>query len=114
VDCVSGGRLDVGLGAGWYAPEYTALGMEMPRPGERLDRLVDALEVVKGLLGGGPFTYEGVHHSAHSATNRPHAVQRPRPRGLVVDTLVLGAGAVPFQVSARDDVELLLDTCTNT
>ena len=33
VDCVSGGRLDVGLGAGWYEPEYAALGMEMPRPG---------------------------------------------------------------------------------
>ena len=59
LDCVSGGRLDVGLGAGWYEPEYEALGMEMPRPGVRLDRLVDALEVVNGLLGGGPFTYDG-------------------------------------------------------
>ena len=73
VDCVSGGRLDVGLGAGWYEPEYAALGMEMPRPGERLDRLVDALEVVKGLLGGGPFTYDGEYHRAFDATNRPCA-----------------------------------------
>ena len=77
VDCVSGGRLDVGLGAGWYEPEYEALGMEMPRPGERLDRLVDALEVVKGLLGGGPFTYDGAHHRARDATNRPRRVQTP-------------------------------------
>jgi alkanesulfonate monooxygenase SsuD/methylene tetrahydromethanopterin reductase-like flavin-dependent oxidoreductase (luciferase family) len=83
VDCVSGGRLDVGLGAGWYEPEYDALGMEMPRPGVRLDRLVDALEVVKGLLGGGPFTYDGAHHRAREATNRPAAVQRPRPRVFV-------------------------------
>jgi len=83
VDCVSGGRLDVGLGAGWYEPEYAALGMAMPRAGERLDRLVDALEVVKGLLGGGPFTYEGLYHRARAATNRPPAAQRPRPRVFV-------------------------------
>jgi len=83
VDCVSGGRLDVGLGAGWYEPEYAALGMEMPRPGERLDRLVDALEVVRGLLGGGPYTYDGAHHGAHGAINRPAAVQQPRPRVFV-------------------------------
>jgi alkanesulfonate monooxygenase SsuD/methylene tetrahydromethanopterin reductase-like flavin-dependent oxidoreductase (luciferase family) len=83
IDCVSGGRLDVGLGAGWYEPEYTALGMAMPRAGERLDRLVDALEVVKGLLGGGTFTYDGVYHRACAATNRPPAAQRPRPRVFV-------------------------------
>jgi len=83
VDCVSGGRLDVGLGAGWYEPEYAALGRAMPRAGERLDRLADTLEVVKGLLGGGPFTYEGVYHRAHAATNRPRAAQRPRPRVFV-------------------------------
>ena len=83
VDRVSGGRLDVGLGAGWYEPEYEALDMKFPRPGERLDRLVDALEVVKGLLGGGPFTYDGSHHSARDATNQPAAVQTPRPRVFV-------------------------------
>ena len=83
VDCVSGGRLDVGLGAGWYEPEYEALRMEMPRPGLRLDRLVDALEVVTGLLGGGPFTYDGAHHRALGAVNRPAAVQQPRPRVFV-------------------------------
>src|SRR6476661_5540231 len=83
VDCVSGGRLDVGLGAGWYEPEYDALGAAMPRPGPRLERLVDALEVVKGLLGGGPFTYEGEYHRARAATNLPAAVQQPRPRVFV-------------------------------
>jgi alkanesulfonate monooxygenase SsuD/methylene tetrahydromethanopterin reductase-like flavin-dependent oxidoreductase (luciferase family) len=83
VDRVSNGRLDVGLGAGWYEPEYAALGMEMPRPGERLDRLVDAIEVVKGLLGGGPFTYDGAHHGARDAVNLPSAVQQPRPRVFV-------------------------------
>jgi alkanesulfonate monooxygenase SsuD/methylene tetrahydromethanopterin reductase-like flavin-dependent oxidoreductase (luciferase family) len=83
LDCVSGGRLDVGVGAGWYEPEYAALGIDMPRPGARLERLVDAVEVLKGLLDGGPFTYDGAHHGAAAATNRPPAVQRPRPRVFV-------------------------------
>jgi alkanesulfonate monooxygenase SsuD/methylene tetrahydromethanopterin reductase-like flavin-dependent oxidoreductase (luciferase family) len=83
VDRVSGGRLDVGLGAGWYEPEYAALGTEMPRPGARLDRLVDAISVVKGLLGGGPFTYDGAHHRSEGAINRPAALQQPRPRVFV-------------------------------
>ncbi|MDQ1380365.1 MAG: hypothetical protein QOJ71_1084, partial [Actinomycetota bacterium] len=83
VDRVSGGRLDIGLGAGWYEPEYHELHMEMPRPGKRLERLVDAVEVVKGLLGGGPFSYEGEHHGARGATNHPPAAQHPRPRVFV-------------------------------
>ena len=224
LDRVAGGRLDVGMGAGWYEPEYTAVGMAMPAPRERLDRLVDALEVVRGLVGGGPCTYDGRFHRAAGARNMPGSLQQPRPRVFVggkgdrllrvaaehadgwntcwvwtpdayrervrvleeactrvgrdpatvwrsvglyalcgedrrdlerryerlrassppgvvagdlasfragrlvgtvdevraqvqewealgVDTLVLGVGAVPFQVSALDDVELLLDAC---
>src|SRR5262249_42503330 len=83
LDRLSGGRLDIGLGAGWYEPEYAALGMDMPRPGTRLERLADAVEVVKGLLGGGPVTDDGAHHGAADGTNRPPAVQQPRPRVFV-------------------------------
>jgi alkanesulfonate monooxygenase SsuD/methylene tetrahydromethanopterin reductase-like flavin-dependent oxidoreductase (luciferase family) len=83
LDQICDGRLDVGLGAGWYAPEYEALGMKLPAPGERLDRLREAVEVVKGLLGGGPFTFDGVHHRAIDARNLPPARQTPRPRVFV-------------------------------
>ncbi|HEX4493245.1 MAG TPA: LLM class flavin-dependent oxidoreductase [Acidimicrobiia bacterium] len=83
LDRISGGRLDVGLGAGWYEPEYRALGMEMPRPGERLERLREAIDVVTGLLGGGPLEYEGRHHVARGAVNLPAALQSPRPRVFV-------------------------------
>ena len=83
VDRVSGGRLDVGLGAGWYEPEYEAIDMKLPRPGERLARLAEAVDVVTGLLGGGPFTYEGRFHRAHDAVNLPPALQEPRPRVFV-------------------------------
>jgi probable F420-dependent oxidoreductase len=80
LDRISAGRLDVGIGAGWYEPEYEAIGMKMPGPGERLARLAEAIDVVKGLLGGGPFTYGGEFHTAHDAVNLPPAVQQPRPR----------------------------------
>jgi alkanesulfonate monooxygenase SsuD/methylene tetrahydromethanopterin reductase-like flavin-dependent oxidoreductase (luciferase family) len=83
LDRVSDGRLDVGLGAGWYEPEYDAIDMKMPAPGERVDRLIDALEVVTGLLGGGPCTYDGRYHRAQGATNLPAARQTPRPRVFV-------------------------------
>jgi alkanesulfonate monooxygenase SsuD/methylene tetrahydromethanopterin reductase-like flavin-dependent oxidoreductase (luciferase family) len=83
LDRVTGGRLDVGLGAGWYEPEYEAIGMKMPTPGERLDRLEEALEIVTGLLGGGPVTFDGQHHRAIAASNLPPALQQPRPRVFV-------------------------------
>jgi probable F420-dependent oxidoreductase len=79
LDVVCEGRLDVGIGAGWYEPEYAAIGMEMPRPGERLDRLREAVIILADLLGGGPCTFDGRHHRAAGALNRPAAVQRPTP-----------------------------------
>ena len=78
LDRVCGGRLDVGLGAGWYEPEYDAIGMAMPAPRVRLERLAEAVEVVKGLLAGAPFTFDGAHHRAFRATNLPAAIQSPR------------------------------------
>jgi alkanesulfonate monooxygenase SsuD/methylene tetrahydromethanopterin reductase-like flavin-dependent oxidoreductase (luciferase family) len=80
LDRIADGRLDVGLGAGWYEPEYHAIGHEMPRPGERLDRLREAVDIVTGLLGGGPLDYDGRHHRARGAVNLPAALQVPRPR----------------------------------
>jgi alkanesulfonate monooxygenase SsuD/methylene tetrahydromethanopterin reductase-like flavin-dependent oxidoreductase (luciferase family) len=79
LDVLCDGRLDVGLGAGWYEPEYHAIGMELPPPGERLARLRDAVAVCRGLLGGGPCTYDGTYHCVVDAVNQPAAVQRPTP-----------------------------------
>jgi alkanesulfonate monooxygenase SsuD/methylene tetrahydromethanopterin reductase-like flavin-dependent oxidoreductase (luciferase family) len=83
LDQISGGRLDVGLGAGWYEPEYEMLGMKMPPPRERLDRLREAVQVVTGLLGGGPLDFDGRYHRALGARNSPAAMQTPRPRVFV-------------------------------
>jgi alkanesulfonate monooxygenase SsuD/methylene tetrahydromethanopterin reductase-like flavin-dependent oxidoreductase (luciferase family) len=79
LDRITGGRLDVGLGAGWYEPEYEAIGMRMPPPGVRLRRLREATEIVTGLLGGDVLDYEGEFFHAAGARLDPAALQRPRP-----------------------------------
>jgi alkanesulfonate monooxygenase SsuD/methylene tetrahydromethanopterin reductase-like flavin-dependent oxidoreductase (luciferase family) len=81
LDRISDGRLDVGLGAGWYEPEYAAIGMAFPAPKVRLARLAEATKIVAKLLGadGGPCTFEGQYHHANGALNLPPAVQKPRP-----------------------------------
>ena len=83
LDRVSGGRIDIGLGAGWYEPEYDAIGMTMPRPELRLERLAEATAIVTGLLGGDALTFAGTHHRARGAQCLPSAAQRPRPRVLI-------------------------------
>lgn len=81
LDRVSGGRLDVGLGAGWYEPEYAAIGMDFPTPPVRLARLAEAVQIVSGLLGadGPAVTFDGRYHRAAGARCLPPAVQSPRP-----------------------------------
>lgn len=79
LDHLCDGRLDIGIGAGWYEPDYEAIGLAMPRPGERLARLEEALIVLDGLLRGGPFSFDGQVHRSRAATNRPPARQSPRP-----------------------------------
>jgi alkanesulfonate monooxygenase SsuD/methylene tetrahydromethanopterin reductase-like flavin-dependent oxidoreductase (luciferase family) len=80
LDRLAAGRLDVGLGAGWYAPDYDALGTAMPSPGERLERLREALEIVTGMLSGETVSFDGAFHRARAARALPPALQTPRPR----------------------------------
>jgi probable F420-dependent oxidoreductase len=79
LDRLCGGRLDIGLGAGWYGPDYEAAGLAVPPPGERLARLREALTVLDALLPGGPASFAGRAHVVREATNRPPALQSPRP-----------------------------------
>ncbi|HTC81540.1 MAG TPA: LLM class flavin-dependent oxidoreductase [Acidimicrobiia bacterium] len=79
LDRVCRGRLDIGIGAGWYEPDYAAVGMALPPPGERLARLREALAVLDALLPGGPASLNGQAHVVRGATNLPPALQSPRP-----------------------------------
>jgi probable F420-dependent oxidoreductase len=79
LDVISGGRLDVGLGAGWYEPEYEAIGMAMPSPGVRIRRLREATELVCALLAGDDVTHHGEFFHADGARLDPVPRQQPRP-----------------------------------
>lgn len=83
LDLVCDGRLDVGLGAGWYEPDYEALAMSMPAPAERLARLREAVEIVTALLAGETVSHDGPHHRTAGAQLLPAPRQQPRPRVFV-------------------------------
>ena len=79
LDVVSEGRVTVGLGAGWYEPEYVAAGIAFERPGVRLAQLAEVVQIVKRLLAGDEVTFRGRHYQVNGARVRPRARQRPRP-----------------------------------
>jgi probable F420-dependent oxidoreductase len=79
LDVIAGGRLTVGLGAGWYEAELEAAGLRLEPPGVRLAHLAETVQVVRGMFGGGPFTFDGSHERADKARSQPRPTQRPAP-----------------------------------
>jgi probable F420-dependent oxidoreductase len=79
LDTLSGGRIDVGIGAGWYEPEYRAAGIEFDTPRTRIARLEEAVEIVGRLLIGEELVFKGDHYTIDGAVCRPRPVQDPRP-----------------------------------
>ncbi len=86
VDQMSGGRVELGLGAGWFEAEHTAYGIPFPGTRERFDRLEESLEVVTGLWrtpDGERFDFAGEHYRLVDSPALPKPVQRPGPPILV-------------------------------
>ena len=79
VDHLSGGRVDVGLGAGWSEVEYRAYGIPFPSVGERMDLLEEAVACVRSLLREESTTFEGSHFRLADAHNEPRPVQPAVP-----------------------------------
>jgi F420-dependent oxidoreductase-like protein len=78
LDVVSGGRFELGIGAGWKEDEWEAYGYGFPPIGERMDAFGDALEVITRMFGPGRATYEGRHARVRGAINLPKGIQQPR------------------------------------
>ncbi|HEU4512926.1 MAG TPA: LLM class F420-dependent oxidoreductase [Nocardioidaceae bacterium] len=86
VDQMSGGRVELGIGAGWYEAEHTAYGIPFPGTRERFDRLEESLAIVTGLWttpAGERFSFEGSHYRLADSPALPKPVQSPRPPVLV-------------------------------
>ncbi len=89
VDAMSNGRVELGLGSGWFAQEHTAYGIEFPALGERFDRLEEQLAILRGLWTTAPgdtFTFEGAHYQLRDSPALPKPVQQPHP------PIVIGGG----------------------
>jgi probable F420-dependent oxidoreductase len=86
VDVLSGGRLEFGLGAGWMAHDYASAGITMDRPGVRIERLEEALQVVLAMWSDGPVEFQGRHYRVSGLEGQPKPLQRPRP------PIVIGGG----------------------
>jgi F420-dependent oxidoreductase-like protein len=77
VDALSHGRLDFGIGAGWYEEEYLAYGYPYPDTRERLQRLHEAIQVILAMWTQDEATFEGKYYQVRGAINRPKGVQKP-------------------------------------
>ncbi len=97
LDHVSDGRVEIGLGAGWMAPDYTQTGMDFDPPGVRVSRMQEAVTVVKALLGGGPVTFRGDHYTITDHELYPAPVQDPRP-----PIMIAGGGPRMLGIAARE------------
>ncbi len=96
VDHISGGRLELGLGTGWYEPEHERFGLPFPEPGELVGRFEEAVELVDRLLRQEMTSYDGRYYQVREAPMRPSPIQRPRP------PLTLGAhGPRMLKIVAR-------------
>jgi F420-dependent oxidoreductase-like protein len=82
IDEMSGGRVELGIGAGWYEAEHAAYGVPFPPTGERFDRLEEQLAIITGLWetpAGEKFSYEGTYYQVTDSPGLPKPVQSPRP-----------------------------------
>jgi len=83
VDVLSGGRLDVAIGAGWNKPEYDAIGVAFAPARVRQARLAESITVLKGLFSGSAFSFAGDYYTITDYAGQPVPVQRPHPPFLI-------------------------------
>lgn len=97
LDVLSEGRLEIGLGAGWMRTDYDQAGIPLDRPGVRLERLGEAIEVLRGCMRGEPFSFEGAHYRVTEFTGTPLPVQAGGP-----PLLLGGGGPRMLRLAARE------------
>jgi probable F420-dependent oxidoreductase len=97
LDVLSGGRLDIALGAGWRREEYDAIGLAFDPGRVRVARLAEAVAVLKGAFADGPFSFAGEHYRIADFDAGPKPVQRPHP-----PLMIGGGGREVLRLAARE------------
>ncbi|HEY6540795.1 MAG TPA: TIGR03621 family F420-dependent LLM class oxidoreductase [Ktedonobacteraceae bacterium] len=97
LDVLSGGRFELGLGAGWMQSEYERIGLAFDPPGIRIERMVEALQIITGLFSDEPMTFSGVYYQVAGMRGSPSPLQRPHP-----PILLGGSGKRILSVAARE------------
>lgn len=97
LDVLSEGRLELGLGAGWLKSEYDRAGMPFDRPGTRIERMEEAVQIIKGLFADGPVDFAGKHYTITDMEGFPKPVQRPHP-----PILIGGGGQRLLSIAGRE------------
>jgi probable F420-dependent oxidoreductase len=101
LDLLSDGRLELGIGAGWMRTDYETSGIAFERAGVRIDRLEEAVTVIKGVLSGESFSFEGTHYTIKELTGTPKPVQQPHP------PILIGAGAKRMLAFAARQADII-------
>ncbi|MCB0981935.1 MAG: TIGR03621 family F420-dependent LLM class oxidoreductase [Acidimicrobiaceae bacterium] len=96
IDVLSGGRLEIGLGAGWMISDYERSGMPYDAAGVRIDRFVEGVQIIRGLLGPEPFSFTGQHYTVTEMNGLPKPVQARPP------LLIGGGGKRVLGIAARE------------
>ncbi|HET7029750.1 MAG TPA: TIGR03621 family F420-dependent LLM class oxidoreductase [Candidatus Limnocylindrales bacterium] len=86
IDILSEGRLVVGIGAGWNEPEYRSIGLPFDPAPVRIDRMLEAIAILRGLFADGPLSYAGRYYTISALDGQPKPVQRPHPPFLIGGT----------------------------
>jgi probable F420-dependent oxidoreductase len=97
LDVLSGGRLELGVGAGWMKPEYERAGIPFERASVRIARMEEAIRIVKGLFAHGPVDFAGRYYTITGLEGFPKPVQRPHP-----PLHIGGGGQRLLSVAARE------------
>jgi len=97
LDVLSDGRVEAGVGAGWMKTDYDALGLPYDRPGTRIERLGEALTILKGAWSDGPFSLDGRHYTISDYDGIPKPAQKPHP-----PILVGGGGPRLLRLAGRE------------
>ena len=98
---LSGGRLEIGLGAGWNNPVHDAIGIPFEPAGVRVRRLAEAITVLKGCFAEGPFSFSGEHYAITGHDAAPKPAQRPHP------PVFLGGGGKRLLTLAAREAQII-------